>query len=315
MKSFNRIVLLCIIGTYLVIIAGAVVRGTGSGLGCPDWPHCFGQWIPPTDISELPENYKEIYKISGKTIADFDPFKTWTEYINRLAGALLGFAIVILFLKSFKHRNVEKNLPWFSAGLLFLVIVQGGVGALVVSTHLKPFLITIHMFLAIILLFGLLYLRKFCQDLEDNSVIAKPDFLALKFSRILVWLTFIQILMGTQVRQQVDHLTRDTQTTTYAEVIGHLNWMFLTHRTFSIVLVGLFIWLLYYFYQRKYDRSAFTLTFLAFVGVLGNIVTGIALNYFGFPANAQPPHLVFAIFTIGILYTLTLNLRGSLLED
>ena len=315
MKSFNRIVLVCIIGTYLVIFAGAVVRGTGSGLGCPDWPRCFGQWIPPTDISELPANYKEIYKIAGKTIADFDPFKTWTEYINRLAGALLGFAIVIMFIKSFKHRTLEKNLPWYSGGLLFLVIIQGGVGALVVSTHLKPFLITIHMFLAIVLLFGLLYLRKYCNDLDDKSIIGKTDKKALKFSRILVWLTFLQILMGTQVRQQVDHLTRDTQTTTYAEVINHLNSVFYIHRTFSFVIVGLFIWLIHYFYKRNYNRYALFMSCFAFVGVIGNIVSGIALNYFGFPISAQPPHLVFAILTIGTLYSLTLNLRGTLLED
>ena len=154
MKGFQRIIFWSIVGTYLVILAGAVVRGTGSGLGCPDWPRCFGQWVPPTDISELPANYKEVYKIAGKTIADFDPFKTWTEYINRLLGALLGVLIVILFGKSLKMKEYEKNIPWFCGGLLFLIIIQGGVGALVVSTHLKPFLITIHMFLAILLLFG-----------------------------------------------------------------------------------------------------------------------------------------------------------------
>src|SRR6478752_3146384 len=102
MKGFQRIILLCVIGTYLVILAGAVVRGTGSGLGCPDWPRCFGQWVPPMDIHELPANYKEVYKIAGKTIADCDPFKTWTEYINRLLGVVLGFFIVMLFGMSFK---------------------------------------------------------------------------------------------------------------------------------------------------------------------------------------------------------------------
>ena len=102
MKGFQRLIFLSIMGTYLVILAGAVVRGTGSGLGCPDWPRCFGQWVPPMDISELPDNYKEIFKISGKTIADFDPFKTCIEYINLLLGAILGVLIIWLFALSFK---------------------------------------------------------------------------------------------------------------------------------------------------------------------------------------------------------------------
>lgn len=314
MKAFQRLILLSIIGTYLVILAGAVVRGTGSGLGCPDWPHCFGQWVPPTDISELPPNYKEVYKIAGKTIADFDPFKTWTEYINRLLGALLGVVIIALFIQSFKVRYLERNLPWFCAGLLFLILIQGGVGALVVSTHLKPFLITIHMFLAILLLFGLLYLRKYCKDLQDISIVPQTDSKAIKLTRILVSLTFIQVLMGTQVRQQVDHLIRDTQTATHATVIDHLGAVFYVHRSFSFIIFGLFIYLLIYFHNSRFNRGAFFLTLLAFLGVLGNISTGIALNYFEFPINAQPPHLFFGVMTLGFLYSLSLNLRGTLLD-
>lgn len=315
MKGFQRTILLCIIGTYLVILAGAVVRGTGSGLGCPDWPQCFGQWIPPMDISELPQNYKEVYKIAGKTIADFDPYKTWTEYINRLLGVLLGIGIIALFLKSLGQRHVERNLPWFCAGLLFLVIVQGGVGALVVSTHLKPFLITIHMFLAVLLLFGLLYLKKYCEDLQDTSLVPQTDHKALRLSKILVGFTFLQVLMGTQVRQQVDHLTRDTQTATYETVISHMGGMFYVHRSFSLIIVGIFLYLLSYLHRARYNRPAFFLSMMAFFCVLGNVVSGLALNYYEFPANAQPPHLFFGVMTLGFLYSLYLNLKGTLLED
>ena len=315
MKGFQRLILISIIGTYLVILAGSIVRGTGSGLGCPDWPRCFGQWVPPMDVTELPENYKEVFKIAGKTIADFDPFKTWTEYINRLLGVVLGIFIILLFFTSLRLRNYERNLPWFCAGLLFLIIIQGGVGALVVSTHLKPFLITIHMFLAILLLFGLLYLRKYCHDLQDTSIVAPIDKKGLLLTKVLVASSFLQVLLGTQVRQQVDHLTRDTMTATASTVIDHLSWSFYVHRTFSLVIVGLFVYLLVYFHRSRFNRSAFFLSIMAFFCVLGNVASGIALNYFGFPANAQPPHLFFGVATLGFLYSLNLHLKGTLLED
>jgi cytochrome c oxidase assembly protein subunit 15 len=315
MKGFQRIIILSIVGTYLVILAGSIVRGTGSGLGCPDWPRCFGQWVPPMNISELPADYKEVYKISGKMIADFDPFKTWTEYINRLLGVVLGFFITLLFIFSFKLRHTERNIPWFCAGLLILILVQGGVGALVVSTHLKPFLITIHMFLAIILLFGLLYLRKYCDDLEDTAIVQPVDGKALLISQVLVGLTFLQVLMGTQVRQQVDHLTRDTGAFTYENVVEGLNWMFYIHRSFSLVIVGFFLYLLLYLHRTRFNRGAFFTTLFAFFCVVANVVTGIALNYFDFPTNAQPPHLFFGVMTLGLLYSLKLNLKGTLLDD
>lgn len=314
MKAFQRVIFLSILGTFLVILAGAIVRGTGSGLGCPDWPRCFGQWVPPTDISELPLNYKDVYKIAGKTIADFDPFKTWTEYINRLLGVLLGILMIILFGLSFKVSRLERSLPWFCGGLLFLIIIQGGVGAFVVSTHLKPFIITIHMFLAIVLLFGLLYLRKYCKDLENTSIIQQIDPKALTLSKVLVWATFLQVLLGTQVRQQVDHFMRDTMEASQKTIISFLGPTFYIHRTFSLVIIGLLIYLMLYLHRVRFNRSGYFYALMAFVCVLGNVGTGIALNYFNFPANAQPPHLFFGVLTLGYLYNLSLNLRGSLLD-
>ncbi len=314
MKTFGRLIFFSIIGTYLVILAGAVVRGTGSGLGCPDWPTCFGQWVPPTDISQLPANYKELYKVSGKTIADFEAFKTWTEYVNRLLGVFLGFLIVLLFGFSFKARQMDKAFPWFCGGLLVLILIQGGIGALVVSTHLKPFLITIHMFLAVLLLFGLIYLRKYFNDLSNTTLVPPQNKKAQLLTKILVALTFFQVMLGTQVRQQVDHFTRDTLMATQETIMSFLGGSFYFHRTFSILIIALFVYLLMYL-KRNLLRDAFTLGMSAFLCVLANVVTGIALNYFGFPANAQPPHLFFGVMTLGLLYTLHLDLKESLLEE
>src|SRR5690606_18867288 len=112
---------------YLVILAGALVRMTGSGMGCPDWPKCFGYYIPPTDIAELTwtpdrefEKGQVIIRNEQLLVAEsdfttgenfdvtnwrpytkhdyaiFNPTHTWIEYINRLAGALAGLATLIM---------------------------------------------------------------------------------------------------------------------------------------------------------------------------------------------------------------------------
>lgn len=90
---------------FLLILAGGIVRSSGSGMGCPDWPRCFERWVPPTNVSELPVNYQEIYKDRGYHSTEFNVMKTWTEYINRLIGAVTGFVIFLMFIFSRHYLN------------------------------------------------------------------------------------------------------------------------------------------------------------------------------------------------------------------
>ena len=93
--AFRKFAILSLISIYLLILAGGIVRSTGSGMGCPDWPKCFGRFIPPTKVEELPLHYEVIYqeKLHGEIA--FNATKTWIEYINRLLGALTGIIVLI----------------------------------------------------------------------------------------------------------------------------------------------------------------------------------------------------------------------------
>ena len=118
-RRFQSLALLTIVTIYLVILAGGIVRGTGSGMGCPDWPKCFGRWVPPTEISQLPANYQEIYGAKLKGEIEFNPVKTWIEYVNRLVGVLSGFFVFATLLTSTSsRRSILMQNPLFNVILL-----------------------------------------------------------------------------------------------------------------------------------------------------------------------------------------------------
>lgn len=299
--------------TYAVILAGSIVRGTGAGLGCPDWPRCFGNWIPPVHVSELPADYKEQFKVAGRMIADFDAFKTWTEYINRLLGAILGFMILVLFLKSFKYKDHEPNLPWYVFGLLLLVSIQGGIGAFVVSTHLKPWLVSIHMLIAIVMLFYTHTLNHYLFELGLTAIRFPRDQKNIFWTKILIFFALVQVLLGTQVRENVDNLLMSNMNLAVSDVGHELGLIFYIHRSFSVIFLITLVISLVSLYKSDISGICFKRGLLILLLVLSNVATGIGLNYFGFPANLQPPHLLIGVLIIGFLFEQYLSQKGTIL--
>ncbi|MCY7359865.1 MAG: COX15/CtaA family protein [Rudanella sp.] len=308
-QQFRSLALLTVITIYLVILAGGIVRGTGSGMGCPDWPKCFGQWVPPTDVAQLPPNYQEVYSHRGYGDTLFNPVKTWIEYVNRLLGVLTGFFIFLTFLSSLRFLKTDRITTVLSFAAFISVGFQGWLGSKVVSSLLSPWMVTLHMLVAILIVGVLLYVttRSYSTLLANNSLTNR-----VVISRFLVISTIIllaQILLGTQVREEVDHVAHRLGETGRGQWVDNLGIKFAIHRSFSwIVVITQLLW--YWRFRRsKTQGIILVLGNGAVVLTVVQILTGITLAYLGMPAIAQPIHLTIAIVALGIQFVLILLLN------
>jgi cytochrome c oxidase assembly protein subunit 15 len=301
--TYRKFGIITIVAVYLLILVGGVVRSTGAGMGCPDWPRCFGQWIPPTDISQLPANYKEIFKVQGKEIADFDAFKTWIEYVNRLIGVLIGFFIFITFILSFSFFKKDRLVFYLSFLSFILVGFQGWLGSVVVATNLKPMMITLHMILALVIVNLLIYTvtRSYNTVFHTEQVANKK--LLNTILTICMGLMLVQIVLGTQVREAIDEISAAlnyTMRDTWIEKIG-LN--FYIHRSFSLLILALHIYLLYMLKKNVQMQSRLTVwTNALVILIVAEIGSGAVMAYFAIPAFMQPLHLLLGALIIGVQF-------------
>ncbi|MCC5943300.1 MAG: COX15/CtaA family protein [Bernardetiaceae bacterium] len=308
--TYRKFGILTILLVYLLILVGGIVRSTGSGMGCPDWPKCFGQWVPPTDVSELPVDYKTIFEVQGKEIADFNAFHTWTEYINRLIGVLIGFAVFVTFVLSFGFFKTDRRVFYLSLFAFLLVGFQGWLGSVVVATDLHPFIITLHMLLAIVIVGVLIYTVMRAHDevlvFED---LLRPSNISWVLIVALLF-TIIQIVLGTQVREAIDIVAKKLGESARETWVESLGIEFYIHRSFSWVLVAINVWLwLQVRRNTTSERSPFRFWTFWLMVVLGlEFLTGIGLGYLGFPAYLQPLHLLFGTAIFGFQFVLLLLL-------
>ena len=308
---FRRIGILTIIAVYVVILMGGIVRASGAGMGCPDWPTCFGQWIPPTDESQLPANYHEIYAHRGYENTQFNPVKTWTEYTNRLVGVTIGFLIFLTAWSSRIYLKSDKTVFYLSLGSFFLVGFQGWLGSSVVASNLKPVVITLHMLLALILVALLIY--TIARSQRDYLTQIDTQLLPDKFKTVLIAamiMTLLQVVMGTQVREAVDLIAR--------EHIERQYWrddfpiIFYIHRSFSSIILFTNAWLVWKIYQSVDKQNLLFRAGLALAAlVVIAILAGVSLDRLSVPAMVQPIHLLMANLIFGVQFFLYTCLNYS----
>lgn len=311
-RLFRRLALLTVIVVYILIFIGGIVRSTGAGMGCPDWPKCFGSWVPPTDASQLPSNYQEIFGAKLKGEVEFNVFKTWTEYLNRLFGAFTGLVIFGTLLASIPFLKRDRPVFYMSLLAFLLVGFQGWLGSKVVSTELAPILVTLHMLLAIVIVFVLLYVmaRSFVghvsvQELKDKNFINKW----LQWTLVL---SLLQVLIGTQVREAMDEAIKQFGESGRAYWVDSLGFAFYIHRSFSILILAMHIGLVYWLRKNVTSRGIISqLSSALLILILIEIGTGIVLAYMKVPAFAQPIHLTLATIALGLQFVVLLLINAD----
>lgn len=347
-RRFRFVGILTVVSVYLLILVGGIVRSTGSGMGCPDWPKCFGQWVPPTEASQLPVDYKEIYtaqrvaknqklartlermgfsQVAGDIFAhptqyietDFNAVKTWIEYLNRLLGALIGVFVFLTVAFALPYWRRDRPIFWLAFGSFLLTGVQGYLGSLVVSTNLLPVMVTIHMALALVIVAMLLYAVDRAQWRVDRLSVSVPEgegafVLQVKQApstalQVGLWgallLTFWQIILGTQVREQIDIVASASLAVAREDWVAQLGSTFSLHRTVSAVVLLLNVYVCYELWQLGNARLRRLAT--ATLGVVGlEILAGIILAYFALPAAVQPIHLTLATVLFGVQFMVLL---------
>ncbi len=334
MKSrFRFWVGLSLVLVYAVIAAGAIVRMTGSGMGCPDWPKCFGYLIPPTDRTELDwqpiHEYaegeviivEESFRVAQSSFtsskvyneenwlpytqhdyAEFNPWHTWIEFLNRLLGALGGLATLVVAFLSLWQWKKNKIITLSAWLILFGMGFQAWLGKTVVDSNLQPFKITVHMIMALVIVALLLYLYFVSKSEKPAGTNDRRVKILLSLAVVM---TLYQIGMGTQVRQFVD-----TQIDRFGESAKD-KWLdpapilFYIHRSFSLLVTALNVYL---FVRLKKIGFHSKLPLWVLLCIGAEVFTGILMYYFDFPFSSQPLHLLLASLLFGAQFYLLLYL-------
>jgi cytochrome c oxidase assembly protein subunit 15 len=310
---YRRMAFATLAAVYFLILVGASVRASGAGMGCPDWPTCFGQWIPPTSEAQLPADYQQVYAELGYADTRFNVVKTWTEYLNRLVGVTIGLMIFMTAIYSWSCRRVDNSIFIASVSAFLMVGFQGWLGSRVVASNLQPGMITLHMLMALAIVGTLLYAL---AQARRETMLAQPvhaiDPRFEKTLYIILGMTVLQVAMGTQVREMTDMIRETQGEALRASWIQYMPWFFYVHRSFSAVVLFTNLWLLWQLISTLGWQHSLTRLTMAMIGVIGmSVLSGATLGHLGMPALIQPTHLLAASLLFGLQFMIWMSYRHS----
>lgn len=297
---FQRLAIGTTATTYLLILVGGLVRASGAGLGCPDWPRCFGSWIPPASVADLPPEFDP---------SQFNPTLMWTEYLNRLLGVTVGFLIFATAISAWRNHRHQPRILWTTTAALLLVGYEGWLGGRVVAHGLAPWIVTAHLIVAIVIVQLLLYATFEAFAPRAPRAPQAPEApqapWLLRALGGLIVLTLIQAGFGTQVRSRIDSIP--DYLIVFDSVLDEGAWPDLIHRDLALaVLIALLVITLWMQSQGSpLLRWAFVTVGLA----AAQIVVGAFMAYVDMTPVYQVVHLSLASLLLGAETVLWLLVR------
>lgn len=327
--QFTRVILVFV---FIVILAGSIVRATQSGMGCPDWPTCFGNIIPPTQYSQVIFQPNHAYKkgqfiiyndslkyarekfVSSDTYnpanwqqyekhnyAKFEVYQTWIEYTNRLCTGVLGFLLLAHIIWSFRlFYKKQTSIVWWSASLILLVVFEAWLGKVVVDTNLGLIQISGH------------YLPALAMAAVPVVIINKLEGKQKVRNGTLKWLTMVgllaalaQIIIGTGVRAEIDTVAKMLNYQNREAWINQLSNIFSIHQASGIALAVL---CLIIFWVAIKNTSILKVALGLLVVILLSVATGLIMANLHIPAVVQPLHLLLSSILFILLFALRLRL-------
>lgn len=309
MNPFQKTAITTLFAILILVAVGSLVRVSGAGLGCPDWPRCWGCWLPPSSMADIDPAY---LAERGLNIEDFNPVKMWIEYTNRLMGLAIGFLVLATCVRSLPYRKTQPIIFWGSLIAVLLVGFEGWLGGQVVKSGLKPGMITLHMVGAVLLLCLLLYIT---FQAFSNHVFVPIDPSVRNHLTITASLLFgiicLQVFLGTQVREAIDPYIKHDGGLSRNVWLANIGWIDHLHRSFTWLIVVAITFLLYTVKTRNLQGPLRTLSYLATGLIVGQTIFGMALAYGGLPHVFQVLHLVTATLLICSVYALLLVIRQT----
>ncbi len=328
MNRFQKIAFASLLSVVVLIFVGAVVRVTGAGLGCPDWPTCWGCLIPPwkveqVDLSKIDfERFQKKAERLGRdpatvtpehVLESFNPRHVWTEYVNRLTSIPVGLLSVATLVAAFARPRDQQIVRWTALASLVVVLVNAVMGAQVVYSGIKPGILTAHMALAMLLI--VLQVFTLWRGNERPALLPVAGVSRGKLRwwvGLLLVLIVIEGIMGTRIRELTDEMARAHEGVDRASWIVELeeSTVYLVHRSFSwiIVLGTLAAWSLTRRETGGRPGRAATLA-LALVGI--QMVLGLIMAQFHVHEVAQVLHVGLAAILLAAVVHWLLTLTAG----